>query len=65
MEWLVSYEFEIEADHNSIEKPHAVKWEFSENDTLTIEVEDYNKGIIQSGLTLEEEEVYIDNDQSS
>ena len=56
-------DFEIEADHDLIEKLRAEKRELQAKiDALTVEVKDYKTAFAENGLTIEEEEVEMEED---
>jgi chromosome segregation ATPase len=54
-------DFELEADHDLIEKLHADKRELQEKvDTLTEELQDYKRLLKENGFDVEEEEVAME-----
>ena len=55
---LESNDFELDADRDLIEKLRAEKRELQEKiDALNAEVKDYKAALLEHGLTIEEEEV--------
>jgi hypothetical protein len=54
-------DFELEADHDLIEKLHADKRELQEKvDTLTEELQDYKRLLKENGFDVVEEEVIME-----